>query len=288
MTAAGVHQTDRMPSRTKTPTGGTWPVRFGTAELVRDLDRPAGWMLLVDGTPQSYVDLDDPEHLEFDYVRLLADVVDHARPVGEPIVAVHLGGGGCTLPRWIAATRPGSTQVVVEADDLLAEIVRQQLGTSGFRLRTGDGRESLSHLHAGASDVVVSDVFVGSEVPSHMATREHVELVRTVLRDDGVYVVNVADTGQLPFARQQAATLAAVFAHVVVLADPGILRGRRFGNLVLAGSDRPFAVDELRRVTARSIGRARVESQHTFIKGAKPATDAEPPVVPTPPAGLFG
>jgi hypothetical protein len=277
-----------MPPRPKLPTGGTWPVRFGTAELVRDLDRPAGWMLLVDGTPQSYVDLDDPLHLEFDYVRLLADVVNCGTPVGEPVVAVHLGGGGCTLARWIAATRPGSTQVVVEADDLLVEIVRQQLGTQGFRLRVGDGRESLSHLQAGTSDVVVSDVFVGSQVPSHMATLEQVELVRKVLRDDGVYVVNVADTGALPFARQQAANLAAVFAHVVVLADPGILRGRRFGNLVIAGSDKPFALDELRQVTARSIGRARVENQHTFVRGTSPVTDADPPVAPTPPAGLFG
>jgi hypothetical protein len=102
-----------------------------------------------------------------------------------------------------------------------------------------------------------------------------------------VYVVNVADSGSLPFARGQAANLAAVFAHVAVLADPGLLRGRRFGNLVLAGSDRPFPLDELRRVTARSIGKARVESQHTFVRGSAVRTDADPPVAPLPPPELF-
>ncbi|MGB8652025.1 MAG: fused MFS/spermidine synthase [Mycobacteriales bacterium] len=271
-------------ARSARPTGGTWEVRFGTAELVRDLDRPAGWMLLVDGTPQSYVDLDDPEHLEFEYVRLMADLVDGLPP--GPVTAVHLGGAGCTLARYVATTRPGSTQVVVEADDLLADVVRAQLGTAGFRLRVGDGREALRHLRPGTSDLVVADVFVGARVPGHLATVEHVREVRAVLRPGGVYVLNVADTGALPFARQQAAGLAEVFPHVVVLADPAVLRGRRFGNLVLAGSDDPFPLDDLRRVTARSIGRARVEDAG-FARGARPATDADPPVAPLPPADVF-
>jgi len=267
------------------PTGGTWEVRFGTAELVRDLDRAHGWMLLVDGTPQSYLDLDDPTHLEFDYVRLLADVVDQLPP--GPITAVHLGGGGCTLPRYVAATRPGSTQVVVEADEALVEVVRAQLGTQGFRLRVGDGREALAHFRQGAGDLVVADVFAGAEVPAHLATLEHVQAVAAVLRPGGVYAVNVADSGPLPFARQQAATLAAVFAHVVVLGDPGVIRGRRFGNLVMAASDSPFDLEHLRRVTARSVGRARVEDGRAFARGAVPATDARPPVIPLPPPDLF-
>lgn len=243
-------------------------------------------MLLVDGTPQSYVDLEDPTHLEFDYVRLLADVIECRHPPDEPLKVVHLGGGGCTLPRYLAALRPGSTQVVVEADDVLAEVVRQQLGTQGFRLRVGDGRAALAHLDRGTSDVVVADVFVGAQVPGHLATLEHVQEVAAVLKDDGVYAVNVADSGTLPFARSQAANLAAVFEHVVVLADPGVLRGRRFGNLVMAGSAAPFPLDELRRVTARSIGQARVED-HAFVRGARTTTDAHPPIAPVPPASVF-
>lgn len=270
---------------TKQPTGGSWPVRFGTAELARDLDRPSGWQLMVDGTPQSYVDLDDPSHLEFEYVRLLADLAD-ALP-GQQITAVHLGGAGCTLPRYVAATRPGSTQVVVEADDLLADVVRQQLGTAGFRLRVGDGREALAHLTPGTSDLVVADVFVGARVPGSFATVEFAREVRHVLKHGGVYGVNVADTGVLPFARSQAATLLEVFEHVVVLADPGVLRGRRFGNVVLAGSDAPFDLDHLRRVTARTVGRARVEDGRAFRRTASPCWDAAPPTAPLPPADVL-
>lgn len=243
---------------------------------------------MVDGTPQSYVDLDDPLHLEFEYVQLLADLIDGVGEPGQPLSVLHLGGGGCTLPRWVAATRPGSTQVVIEADEPLVEVIRQQLGTQGFRLRVGDGREALTHLRPATSDVVVTDVFSGALMPSHLATVECVRQVRAVLQPHGVYAINVADTGTLPFARQQAATLNAVFTHTVVLADPGVLRGRRFGNVILAGSDQPFPLDTLRQVTTRSIGRARVEDGRAFARNAQPATDAEPPVPPTPPQAVFG
>lgn len=275
--------------RSPAPTGGSWPVRFGCAELIRDLDRPAGWLLVVDGTPQSYVDLDAPEHLEFEYVQVLADVIDAVNRPAEPIAAVHLGGGACTLPRWVAATRPGSTQVVVEADGLLVDVVRTQLGVAGFRLRVGDGREALRHLSPGTSDVVVTDVFVGAQVPGHLATVEHVREVQRVLAPAGTYLVNLADSGRLDFARQQVATLLAVFQHVLVLADPGVLRGRRFGNLVLAASARELPAGELRRTTARALGRARVvEDTGAFAGGAAIATDAAPPSSPVPPSGVFG
>ena len=54
----------------------------GRAELLRDADRRAAWMLLVDGVPQSHVDLDDPGYLDFEYVRRLGHVIDTARAGG--------------------------------------------------------------------------------------------------------------------------------------------------------------------------------------------------------------
>ncbi|WP_031094165.1 spermidine synthase-like protein, partial [Streptomyces sp. NRRL S-15] len=86
----------------------------GTARLLPDVDRDRAWLLTVDGAPQSYVDLDEPEHLEFEYVRRLGHVVDRAGAPGAPLDVVHLGGGALTLPRYVAATRPGSRQDVAE------------------------------------------------------------------------------------------------------------------------------------------------------------------------------
>jgi spermidine synthase len=275
---------------TTSPLPGTWPVRFGTAELIADTDRPAGWLLSVDGVAQSYVDLDQPTHLEFDYVRLIGDLVDLAAPPEQPVTALHLGGGACTLPRYLAATRPGSAQVVVEADDLLAAVVRRQLGVTGFRLRIGDAREALSGLRPGTSDLVISDVFAGSDLPVHCTTAEYVEQVRSVLRPGGTYIANIGDGPPFGFSRGQAATLRAAFAHVVLMAEPTVLRGRRFGNLVLAGSDAPFDVLGLARRAARAVGRARVlsgDAVRDFTGGAKPVTDATAAQAPSPPPDVF-
>jgi hypothetical protein len=270
------------------PVPGRWPVAFGEAELLRDLDADDGWLLTVDGVAQSYLDRSDPTHLEFDYVRLMGDVVD-ALPSG-PLTAVHLGGGACTLPRYVAATRPGSRQLVVEADVPLAELVRRSFGTAGFRLRTGDAREQLPGLRQGESDLVVADVFESAAQPVHTTTLEWVGEVRRLLRPGGTYVVNVADGKPLAFARAQVSTLRAAFADVVLLADPSVLRGRRFANLVLAASAAPLPVESLVRRAARAAGRARVvfgDDLSSFTGGAAPVTDATAREAPRPPPDLF-
>ena len=272
------------------PTPGTWQVRFGTAELFHDDDRPAGWLLSVDGVAQSYVDLDEPTHLEFDYMRVIGDLADLAAPPGEAITALHLGGGGCTLPRYLAATRPGSSQVVVEADDLLVAVVRRELGISGFRLRVGDARDSLGKVRPATSELVVSDVFAGSDLPRHCTTAEYVELVRRALKPEGTYIANIGDGPPFGFSRGQVATLRAAFEHVVVLAEPAVLRGRRFGNLVLAASDAPFQDKELAHRSARALGRVRLLTGGdvtAFAGGARPVTDATADDSPSPPPDVF-
>lgn len=267
---------------------GRWPVDFGEAELLRDDDVDDGWLLKVDGVAQSYLDLQDPTHLEFEYVRLLGDVVD-CLPAG-PLAAVHLGGGACTLPRYIAATRPDSRQLVIEADQPLAELVRASFGTAGFRLRLGDARAELPQLRQGESDLVVADVFASATAPVHVTTLEFVEAVQRLLRPGGVYVANIADGRPLAFAKAQVATLLAAFGHVVLLADPSVLRGRRFANLVLAGSAEPLPEAALVRTVSRAAGRARLVSGddlRAFTGGAKPVTDATAQSAPRPPPDLF-
>ena len=270
------------------PVPGRWPVDFGTAELLQDLDHEDGWLLSVDGVAQSYVDRADPTRLEFDYVRLMGDVVD-ALPDG-PLSVVHLGGGGCTLPRYVAATRPSSRQLVVEADLALAELVRSSFGTAGFRLRTGDARAELPRLRQGESDLVVADVFESAVMPVHVTTLEWVEQVRRLLRPGGTYVVNVADGRPLAFARGQVSTLLAAFPHVLLLADPSVLRGRRFANLVLAASDAPLPEASLVRTVSRAAGRARLvsgDALRDFTGGAAVVTDATARSAPRPPPDLF-
>jgi spermidine synthase len=165
---------------------GGHPVRFGNASMARDLDRPRAWMLDVDGVPQSYVDLDDPTYLDFEYQRGVAHLLDCLAAPGVPLTVAHLGGGACTLPRYVTATRPGSAQVVFEPDGPLLDLVRERLGpVEGAEVRVADGRAGLASLPEGWADVVLVDAFVGSTVPGHLLTAESVAAAARVLRRPG-------------------------------------------------------------------------------------------------------
>ena len=272
------------------PDPGRYDVDSGLAELLWDADHPGGVELAVNGVPQSYVDTADLTHLDYAYVQLLGDLVDLAAPAGETLTVLHLGAGACTLPRYVATTRPGSTQLVVELDARLAELVRRELGTTGFKLKVAEARATVERLGDDSSDVVVSDVFAGARIPEHVTTVEFVGQVARVLRTGGTYAANVGDGGELAFTRGQVATLLEVFPHVALLGDPGVLRGRRFGNLVLAASDLPLAEMGLRRRAARASGTARVVIGRELLDwtgGAAVVRDATVGATPTPPPDLF-
>ena len=269
-------------------------VDTGTAALDRDPDRPRARTLVLDGVPHSHVDPDDPTWLEFDYVRRLGHVVDLIAPAGHPIDAVHLGGGALTLPRYVAATRPGSRQLVFEHDAALIELVRTELPlapAARVRVRCADARAGLASLRAGSADLVLADVFARGRTPGHLTSVELVRDVARVLRAGGSYAVNLADGPPLAFARAQVATVAAVFPRVCLIAEPAVLRGRRFGNLVVAASRAALPEAGLVRQTAGDPVPARVVTGpdlDAFTGTARVVTDAAAVPSPVPPQELFG
>ncbi|MGW2480882.1 spermidine synthase [Streptomyces sp. NPDC001571] len=268
-------------------------VDWGTAKLLPDLDRERAWLLTVNGAPQSYVDLDDPTHIEFEYVRRLAHVVDCAADDGVPLDVLHLGGGALTLPRYVAATRPGSRQVVVDADRALLQLVREQLPLApdaGIEVHAADARAWAEAAPSGSADLLIADVFGGSRVPAHLTSVQYARIAQRVLRPGGTYVANLADGAPFAFLCSQLATFRAVFAEVVLIAEPSVLRGRRFGNAVLLASAHPLDVAALARRTAGDAFPARVEhgdSLRRFIGGADPVDDADAQPSPEPPDGAF-
>jgi spermidine synthase len=273
---------------------GPTSVTGGTAELLADADRDGSWMLLVNGTPQSHVDLEDPAHLEFEYVRRMGHVLDLARDPGAPLDVVHLGGGALTLPRYVAVTRPGSRQRVVEIDQPLTDLVREHLPLprgARIRVRADDARVGLSALHTAGQDVILTDVFAGARTPAHLTSAEFATEAHRVLRPGGVYAGNVADGPPLRFARAQVATLRSVFRHVCLLAEPGTLRGRRFGNLVAVASDDELPIAGYVRNCAKDPMPARVvegDDLDRFAGTARPVLDADAVASPEPPDGVFG
>lgn len=261
-------------------------------ELVRDADVTTNaWMLTIGGTEQSYVDLDDPTHLEFDYVQRLAEAIDLVAPVGERIRIVHIGGAGLTVPRYVAHTRPTSAQVVLEPDTALTELIRERLPlprNSGIKIRPIDGRAGIAALGEDYADVVVLDAFYGSQVPAELTTWEFLTDCRRVVAPGGSLMINVTDRGPFDYSRRVAAGVQSVYAHAMFGAEMSTIKGRRFGNVVLIGSDRSIAVDQLQTIAARSAFPYRMHGGSALarlISGAVPFTDADSSWSPPPPSG---
>ncbi len=219
----------------------------GTVEVVPEPGRPRAATLMVNGVPSSFVDLDDPGLLDFEYMQQAGAVADVVAARRRDLTVLHLGGGGCALPRALAHRHPGARQLAVELDGELARLAREWFDlprAPRLRIRVGEARAELERLPEGTYDLVARDVFAGDRTPEHLTTLQFAREVRRVLRPGGVYVANCADRPPLALARAEIATLAAAFAHVGVVAEPAQLRGRRYGNLLLIATDDPEVLDD--------------------------------------------
>lgn len=261
---------------------GTFPIDTGTAVITTDADGQ-GWLLEVNGVQSSHVAV-DPTRLDFEYMRWIAAVVADRLDLDEALRVLHLGAAGCALPRHLAAVAPASRHVAVEIDSALADLVRARFDIPRapiVRLRVGDARTVTEGLTPGSRDLVVVDVFAGARTPAHLTTVEFVDAVHRVLRPGGLVVMNIADTRDLVYARRQIATVADRFDHLLLVADPAMLKGRRYGNVVVAASDEPLPASPalVRDLLVDAVPASVREgaAAHTFVAGARPYTDGDPP-----------
>jgi len=226
---------------------------YHCALVTVDDQRPGGRTLWLNSARHSYVDLDDPTHLEFAYTRWIGAAIDVLVEPGRPIDALHVGGGGFTLPGYLAATRPGTDNLVLELDAGLVELDRARLGLrSGPDLRvvTGDARVHLVRQPDASRDLVIGDAFGHLVVPWHLATREFAAQIRRVLRPGGVYALNLIDRPPTRFAPAELATVAAAFRHVALVAPPAALAREESANFVVLASAEPLPLAALREALA--------------------------------------
>ncbi|SDZ27878.1 spermidine synthase [Herbiconiux ginsengi] len=221
------------------------------AELVLYYRKSQSYELIVGGIPQSRVSLAYPELLDYPYVRHIARMLDAAAPTGTPLLVVHLGAGALTLPRYVAATRPGSPQIVVEYERTLGEAVLEALPLppgADVTMLWGDARElaATTTPETGWRDVpfTIVDLWDAARVSAHVSSAEFYTLVSARMSPGGVMAVNLLDGGTFDYARGQAATLATLFEHVAVVLDTEPFGHPPVDNVVVFASDTPIAVAE--------------------------------------------
>lgn len=250
------------------PHPGEFTTDHAQVQIAMDADRDFGWMVLLDGVLASYVALDDPTHLEFEYTRWVADLIDRM-PAG-PIDALHLGGAACSLPVYVESTRPGSRQVIVDFDAALVELMREQFGIRSsrrFAIRPADALAAISELPDASMDVIVRDAFSTDRTPEHLRDQRLAEQVARVLRPSGIYLANVGDRPGMELTRELmrhsrlALGLSASGGHdgqMAFICDPSVLRGRRLGNVVAAFSRAPLPLEGWHEASRRAAFPARV------------------------------
>jgi len=251
-----------------------------------EVDEHGGSTVVVDGYPQSYVSLADPELLVFGYVQHLGAVID-SLPDG-PVAVTHVGGAAMTLPRYVQATRPGSPQIVLEPDVEVTAVVRAKLPLpprSRIRVREVGGRDGVAALRDASADVVVLDAFSGGRVPHELTTLEFITDVTRVLRPSGVFIANVADGRPLGYSHRLAATVRKLLPQVLVSTDVAVGKGKRFGNVVVVGARTGLPVAEVRRAAAAAPFPRSVLLG--FGRDARPLRDDDPQRSPEPPEEMW-
>jgi spermidine synthase len=234
------------------------------AEVVTDPHHPSSRLLLLDGREAGQVDLSDPRELAFAYMRRIADLIDAFRPASSGIDVLHVGGGACALPRYVAATRPKSRQLVFELDPGVVALAREHLGlraTPRLRIKVGDAAELIRARPDASADLVIGDAFDGPHVPAQLSGEAFADEVRRVLKPAGVYALNVIDLPPLEEVRAHDALIRPRFAHVLWIAPPGVLRGRAPGNVVLLASGAALPVAALQRAATAAVPREQVSAR---------------------------
>lgn len=254
------------------------------SDIVPDHIHAGAYLVRSGVTEQSWVDLSDPLRLEFEYVRRIAEALDVtvlARPASERLRVVHVGGGGLSIPRYVAARRPRTAQVVLEPDAALVEQVRARLPLPRdalIRIRTTDGRSGLAAMRDDCADAVVVDAFVGAQVPGDLATLECFQAVAVVLRPGGVLAMNLGDKAPFEWGRRVLAGITKNFAHCALSAEIAVWKGRRYGNLVALAGDAPLPLSTLERTLTRAAFGYRLlagPQLRSWVGNAEPFTDTD-------------
>jgi spermidine synthase len=174
---------------------------YYTIKLKKDMTRSDGIRLealVLDHLVHSYTDLNDPSHMEYEYLRIYEEFVRWQAKKRKSFNSLFIGGGGYTFPRFIGAKYPKADIDVVEIDPEVTQVVYQYLGVakeSRIRSFNEDGRWFVMNCkERGRYDFIFGDAFNDLSIPYHLTTKEFIMQLKAILKPDGLLLANVIDS----------------------------------------------------------------------------------------------
>ena len=229
--------------------------KFGLTMIFdsEDADGTPIRLLNVNGTFQS-VSYIAPE-LRFElcvhYHRMMAQIIQQAAPQGHVVV---MGGGGFSLPKYLATHMKGGVIDAIEIDPKIVSLAREHFfldealaaASSELRIVEDDAWKVLQDADASSINVLVNEVFAGRKSLGPLGTPAGAQVVKEKLADGGVYLADVRcplegrGSALLP---QVADVFAHEFAHVAYVPEwPDTPKTP--GNNLLIATDANIALPE--------------------------------------------
>ncbi|MEE9313007.1 MAG: fused MFS/spermidine synthase [Rhizobiaceae bacterium] len=180
-------------------------------------------VMALDHLAHGINDAKDPTLLLSPYVQGIDEIV-RTRFSGSKLEAFFVGGGAYTLPRAWLASYPEGRFVTAELDPQVTKIGHEKMWlpkSNAHKIIHGDARHILRNQDINHKfDVIFGDAFHDISIPQHLVSDEFHELVKSRLKPDGLYAINVVDSLKTPrFLLSLVKTLKLQFPAVEVWLD---------------------------------------------------------------------
>ena len=181
------------------PVGEHIETAYNHISVAESIDRRNGRrvriMITNPDAAQSLMYLDAPDELVSDYTKFY-DLAFHFKPDTKRILM--LGGGGYSVPKYILANYDDVSLDVVELDPGVTEAARKYFAlvdNPNLTIYHEDARTFLNRLGREKNelyDAILMDTFSSAIViPFQLTTIEAGRLLRSILKPDGVLIVNI-------------------------------------------------------------------------------------------------
>lgn len=215
--------------------------------------------MVLDNLIHSYVNLEKPTHIEYEYERIYADFLKWKFKQNSEFKSLTIGGGGYTFPRYIETVYPNSHIDVVEIDPQVTQVVYERLGmpkNTKIRTYNTDGRWYVMNCN-NKYDLVFTDAYNDLSIPYHLTTKEFAEQIKRIMNPEAILMSNIIDNFQKgSFLPSYIKTLREVFGekNVYLISISPHFRETRISTFIVLASNGNLDMKDFDRFVKGKLG----------------------------------